>query len=216
MIHDLYQLSPDPTTNGDFKTVVSSSNFPNLDAGHECCVVPNAPSSVSSGFNATLQPGYISQFETDNNKTFYLCADITCVLLTQFITAIPCFNVAIDDPAAGTFSAIAGAPTTSTNAATISGSSAAHTSNPGGSSSLSGGAIAGIVAGPVVGAELISGVLFLSWRHYQQKAPCENVISVKVNELTNPAPEDGNWCLLPGFRYTTACISGILDVAYLP
>lgn len=165
---------------------MSSSNFPDLDAGHECYAVPNAPSSVSSGSNATLQLSYISQFETDTNNTFYVCADITYIPLAQFTTDIPCFNVSIDDPTAVTSSAIAGATATSTNTASASQSAGVDKSSSDGRS-LSGGAIAGIVVGSVVGAALVSSILFLLWRHYHQKALRQKVISVKMNELTNPA-----------------------------
>lgn len=186
MIHGLLLTLSGPSSNDDFTTIVSSSNFPDLDAGHECYAVPNAPSNVSSGSNATLQLSYISQSETDTNNTFYVCVDITYVPLAQFTTDIPCFNVSIDDPTAVTSSAIAGATATSTNTAAASQSSGANTSNSSGSS-LSGGAIAGIVVGSIVGAAVISAALFLLWRHYHQKALREKVIVVKMNELTTPA-----------------------------
>ncbi|OKL55912.1 hypothetical protein UA08_08819 [Talaromyces atroroseus] len=174
-----------PTSNRDFTTLVSSSDFPELEPGHECYAVPNAPSSVSSGSNATLQLSYISAFETDTNSTFYVCADIRYVPLSQFTTDIPCFNVSIDDPTAVTSSQIGGATATSTG----SGSTSTLSTSSGGSS-LSGGAIAGVVVGVVAGAALIAGAVLMLWRHYRQKALRERAIAIKMSELTNPTRSD--------------------------
>jgi hypothetical protein len=175
-------LNLDPTSNSDFTTLVSSSDFPELEPGHECYAVPNAVSSVSSGTNATLQLSYISEGETDTNSTYYVCADIVYIPLSEFTTDIPCFNVSIDDPTSVTSSQIGGATATSTSTSTSSASP--------GRSSLSGGAIAGIVVGVVAGAALIAGAAFMLWRHYRQKALRERAIAVKMNELTNPVRSD--------------------------
>ncbi|KAH8691527.1 hypothetical protein BGW36DRAFT_388482 [Talaromyces proteolyticus] len=171
-----------PTSNDDFSTLVSSSNFPDLKSGHECYSVPNAPSSVSPGSNATLQLSYISKGETDTNKTYYACADITYVALKDFTIQVPCFNVSIDNPTAVTSSLAVGATATATS--TTAASTSSSTSDTGGSH-LSGGAIAGIVVGTVVGGSLVLAALVILWRRRQQKARREKNVALKMNELTS-------------------------------
>jgi len=64
-----------------------------LDKGHTCVPIADPPSSVKAGANATLQIKYISEFDKPENETFYACADITYVALSDFKDTIPCFNV---------------------------------------------------------------------------------------------------------------------------
>lgn len=138
--------------------------------------MPNPPSNIVSGSNATLQIQYVSTFDT--SQTFYACSDITYVPLSQFMTDIPCFNVSTEDPDI-TSSKIGGATTTSTGTSTAR--ATAVTSN---ASGLSGGAIAGIVVGTVVGASLVSGALFILWRRYRQRVRRQKAVEFRMNELT--------------------------------
>ncbi|KAJ5093323.1 hypothetical protein N7456_009184 [Penicillium angulare] len=156
----------DPTSNIDFVTDVAGSNFPDLYPGHECYSVPNPPSNMTSGSNATLQLSYQSTFDTDTNQTYYACADITYVPLASFTTDVLCFNVSVTD-------------TASTTTATSSSSSK--------SSGLSGGQIAGIVVGSVVGAALIVGGLFLLWSRHQRKVQRDKVVAVRMGDWGNKA-----------------------------
>ncbi|KAJ5917076.1 hypothetical protein N7504_001091 [Penicillium tannophilum] len=155
-----------PTSNSDFVTDVSGSNFPELYPGHECYSIPNAPSNTSSGDNATLQLKYQSTFDTDTNQTYYACADITYVALADFTTNVLCFNVSV-------------ATTTATATATST-----STAKSGG---LSGGQIAGIVVGCVVGAALIAGGLFLLWGRHQRKVQRDKVVAVRMGDWGNNA-----------------------------
>ncbi|KAJ5937249.1 hypothetical protein N7454_004904 [Penicillium verhagenii] len=156
----------DPTSNSDFVTDVSGTNFPDLYPGHECYSIPNAPSNTSSGDNATLQLKYQSTFDTDTNKTYYACADITYVALADFTTDVLCFNVSV---------------ATSTATATSTSTSIAK------SGGLSGGQIAGIVVGCVVGAALIAGGLFLLWGRHQRKVQRDKVVAVRMGDWGNSA-----------------------------
>lgn len=142
--------------------------------------MPNPPSNIVSGSNATLQIQYVSTFDTSRNQTFYACSDITYVPLNQFTTDIPCFNVSVEDPDV-TSSKIGGATTTSTGTSTAQ--ATAETSNNGGPP---GGAIAGIVIGTVVGASLAFGALFILRRRFRQRARRQKTVQFRLNELTNP------------------------------
>jgi hypothetical protein len=163
--------SPDPTSNTDFTTLVSSTNFPDLDPGHECYAVPNPASNITSGSNATLQLSYLSTFDTEKNSTFYACADITYVPLASFTTNVLCFNVS--EPSTTTSSS-------STSSATSSGPSSSSSSG-----GLSGGQIAGIVVGCVVGAALAAVALFVLWARHQRKVQRDKVVAVRMGDWGN-------------------------------
>lgn len=137
--------------------------------GHECYSVPNPPSNIASGSNATLQLSYQSTFDTDTNQTYYACADITYVPLKSFTTNVFCFNVSVTD--------------TAQSSSTATGSSSSK--SPG----LSGGQIAGIVVGSVVGAALIAGGLFLLWSRHRRKVQRDKVVAVRMGDWGNDAPK---------------------------
>ncbi|OJJ98450.1 hypothetical protein ASPACDRAFT_1881849 [Aspergillus aculeatus ATCC 16872] len=165
-----------PTSNSDFSTIVSSSNFPDLDPGHECYSVPNPPSTITTGSNATLQLKYVSDFDNDGNETYYACADITYVPLASFDTSIPCFNVS---EATSTDSS-SSPSSSSSSSSTSSGSSSSSSSGKSGSSGLSKGAIAGIVVGTVVGAALVGVAAFVLGRYWQKKAQREHAVAMNM------------------------------------
>lgn len=138
-----------------------------LDRGHTCVNVEDAPSSIKAGANATLQIKYIADFDTPDNETFYACADITFVELTDFNVAIPCFNAT--EPADDSDSDSDHSDTETDSDESDSESSGTPSSDGGSSSGLSGGAIAGIVVGSVAGVGLFAAAGFLIYRRKQQR-----------------------------------------------
>ncbi|GJC97083.1 GPI anchored protein [Colletotrichum higginsianum] len=154
----------DPTTNSDFTTLIEEQSVADLNPGHTCVDIPNPPSSVAAGGNATLQIIYRADWDAPHNQTFYACSDITYVDAATFNTRIPCFNATEpgEDDIAATASASASA--SASNSASNSGSSSS-----GGGGGLSGGAIAGIVIGAVAGVGLLIGAALFFYRKSQQK-----------------------------------------------
>ncbi|KAJ5990946.1 hypothetical protein N7499_011491 [Penicillium canescens] len=169
--------SNNPTSNTDFTTLVPSTNFPDLDPGHECYSVPNPPSNITSGANATLQLSYLSTFDTEINSTFYACADITYVPLASFTTNVLCFNVSEPTTTGSSPSSSSATSTSSSNR-----SSSSSSSRGGG---LSGGQIAGIVVGCVAGAALAAVALFVLWTRYQRKVQRDKVVAVRMSDWAN-------------------------------
>ncbi|KXH64266.1 hypothetical protein CSAL01_13372 [Colletotrichum salicis] len=153
----------DPISNSDFTTLIEERSVSDLNPGHTCVNVPNPPSSVAAGSNATLQIIYRADWDAPHNQTFYACADITYVEAATFNTRIPCFNAT--EPGEDDIAATASPSASSTNAASNSGSG----SGSSGSKKLSGGAIAGIVIGAVAGVGLLIGAALFFYRKSQQK-----------------------------------------------
>ncbi|GJN75604.1 GPI anchored protein [Purpureocillium lilacinum] len=150
-----------PKSNGDFTTLIDAKAMRELDKGHTCVPIADPPSSVKAGANATLQIKYISEFDKPENETFYACADITYVALSDFKDTIPCFNVTQPpDGDKGSKSSPTASPTPSSGSPSGSG---------GGSSGLSGGAIAGIVVGVVAGVGLLGAAALFMYRRSQQQ-----------------------------------------------
>lgn len=152
----------DPTSNADFSVIIPSKDFKEIELGHTCVPVPDAPRNIDAGANATLQIVYIADFDKPENQTFYACADITYVLESDFSTQIPCFNATTGDT---------GTPTTGGGSG--SQSSASPSASPESKkkkSGISGGAIAGAVVGSVVGAAILAAAgVYLYRRRQQQK-----------------------------------------------
>lgn len=155
--------------------MIASTRIPSLAEGHQCYPLPNPPSEVEAGSNATVQIKYISDFDTDKNQTFYACADITYVPTSAFTAQVPCFNATVDDYTISDNDSddddddddTANA-TTSAGAAGASETAAVVTSSKS-SSGLSGGAIAGIVVGVVAGVAIFLAAGILLWRRSQLK-----------------------------------------------
>lgn len=170
-------------SNDDFDTLIDAEHFHEIDPGHTCVPVEDAPSSVNAGDLATLQVKYIAEFDTPNNQTFYACADIVFVELSNFDIKVPCFNATEpeDDDGAGPdwdfHDDDDEKDDDEEDKEEASASPSADPSNDdddgeksgGGNGGLSGGAIAGIVVGVVAGLALIGAGLFF-YRRKQQKS----------------------------------------------
>ncbi|KAJ4329265.1 hypothetical protein N0V84_000158 [Fusarium piperis] len=176
--------SNDPSSNDDFETLIQERSIADLNPGHTCVVVPNAPSRVSAGDNATLQIIYRADWDAPHNQTFYACADITYVSEADFKFSIPCFNATEpgeDDKAAGVTAT--GSPT-ATHLSTKESSGSSNNDeekSSGGSKGLSGGAIAGIVIGSVAGVLFIAGAALFLWRRKQQQERNERIARMEDN-----------------------------------
>ena len=113
-----------------------------LDPGNECYSVPNPASNVLSGQKATLQLSYAA-LQGGRYRTFYSCADIVFVPLSDFTETISCYNYSSETGVTTTNPGVAPTPALK------------------GKRKLSGGAIAGIVIGIVAFFMLVAlGFLF--------------------------------------------------------
>jgi cobalamin biosynthesis Mg chelatase CobN len=150
-----------------------------MELGHTCVDVTDPPKSVTSGDYATLQMIYVSQFDHNENETFYACADIKFVEASAFKTTIPCFNATEEDDgnttnewtyhhtSTATSSAASSTSTSSSSQNSADGSNNGSSSS--GGSGLSKGGIAGAVVGSVVGACLIVAAALFLYRRNAQK-----------------------------------------------
>lgn len=155
-----------------------------LDSGHSCLTVPNPPSNVAEGSNATFRLWYEASPEEENGRTedYYACADVTFVTIDDFTESIPCFNATEEDPS---LSVDPDVNVTLTSSGSESSSSddlsasevASHIEDAsdvatGGSSGLSKGGIAGVVIGSIAGAGLIiaSIIFFIRYRRANSEA----------------------------------------------
>ncbi|PKS08748.1 hypothetical protein jhhlp_004801 [Lomentospora prolificans] len=153
----------DPISTNSFQSQVVSS-IAEVEAGHQCYLINNIPSTATAGTNATIQLKYWSDYEDEGNRQeFYACADITFVELAAFDTNPPCFNVT---------SAEFEPPTTNSGTSSSDSSSDSNTESSS-SGGLSGGAKAGIAVGVIVASLAVVGaVAFLVFRR-NKKAPAD-------------------------------------------
>jgi hypothetical protein len=149
----------DPKSNADFNTLISPELFKALARGHTCIPVSDAPPSVAAGANATLQIKYIADFDKPENQTFYACADVRFVALSDMKEGVPCFDqtrpAADDDD-----------DDKEDSSESPHGSSGKDKAKSG----LSGGAIAGIVVGAVAGLALLGLAAFLVYRRKARRS----------------------------------------------
>lgn len=181
--------SADPKSNSDFNTLIDAKSFREIDPGHTCVPVSDAPDSVTAGDKATLQIKYIADFDKPVNETFYACADIRFVETASFKVAVPCFNATEPEDSDGAgkdwdFHDFDGdddkgnkteespngsdADNSNDNNNSDNNSDSSKSEGGGGGSGLSGGAIAGIVVG-VVAAVAIAALALLIYRRRQRK-----------------------------------------------
>ncbi|ODA82387.1 hypothetical protein RJ55_00894 [Drechmeria coniospora] len=159
--------SNDPTSNTDFTTLVDSRDINDLNPGHTCAKIPDAPSTVTAGTNATIQIIYKADWDAPHNQTFYACADITFVALNDFNMKIPCFNATEpgEDDKKMANDEVNGKKSSSSEP---SGSGSAANS-AGGSAGMSSGAMAGTIIGSLAGAFILSGAALYFYRRREQK-----------------------------------------------
>ncbi|KAK4189125.1 hypothetical protein QBC35DRAFT_381054 [Podospora australis] len=164
----------DPKTQSDFDYILYNNPITEIDPGHTCFKIPDAPPGIPAGTNATIQIKYIADFDRPENQTFYACADIVYVPASAFDNDdVPCFNATDsenDVPAPTATGKPTGLPGHGDDGPPLNPSSVPPVSSGGsGSSGLSKGAIAGAVVGSIVGLAAIIGLAILFYRERQRK-----------------------------------------------
>ena len=163
---------PGPVGDGDF------------DPGHSCLVVPDPPSDIAEGSNATFRLWYEASPEEEGGRTedYYACTDVTFVAARDFTESIPCFNVTDEEPKISTDPDVNVTLTSSGSESSTSDSLSAsevasHVADAtdvddGEGGGISKGGIAGVVVGCVAAAALIvaSVVLFIRYRRADSEA----------------------------------------------
>lgn len=154
---DFLFLAKDPKSNADFTQLISAAAFREMDKGHTCVNVADAPAAVQPGSNATFQIKYIADFDKPENQTFYACADIyyKSAIADMGPSANLCFN--------------ATEPNSDTNKPTNTPAPGNSPSKSSGGGGLSGGAIAGIVIGSLAGVALVGAGAFMVYRRKQRR-----------------------------------------------
>ncbi|POR37864.1 Cytokine inducing-glycoprotein [Tolypocladium paradoxum] len=188
--------SNDPTTNTDFSTLLETVDISDLNPGHTCAKVPDAPPRVAAGSNATLQIIYKADWDAPHNQTFYACADITYVTAADFKIRIPCFNateLGDDDKktaanGSGSKQPPSGDSSGSGSGASDSGSSS-NSGSGSGSSKLGAGAMAGAIIGSLAGASMLAAG-FLLYRRRQQKKRSLRLACMEENARREQYPMD--------------------------
>ncbi|KAM4062791.1 cytokine inducing-glycoprotein [Hirsutella rhossiliensis] len=180
--------SNDPKTNTDFSTLVETTDISDLNPGHTCVQIPDAPSRVVAGSNATLQIIYKADWDAPHNQTFYACADVTYVVATDFNSKIPCFNAT--EPGDDDKAAANGANKPSSGGASGSDSSpSSGSSSSSGGSKMGAGAMAGVIVGSLVGASMLAASLIL-YRRRQQKKRSLRLARMEENARRGQYPLD--------------------------
>lgn len=193
----------------DFEEVSGPGHVGDLDPGHSCLTVPNPPSDVTEGSNATFRLWYEASPEEEGRRTedYYACADVTFVAASDFTESIPCFNATEEDPSVSVDPDV---DVTLTSSGSESSSSddlsasevASHIADASeldnsGSNGLSKGGIAGVVVGSVVGAGLIiaAALFFIRYRRANSEAQrakqaAVSKFDIELASSTNSRPED--------------------------
>ncbi|PHH60221.1 hypothetical protein CDD81_1921 [Ophiocordyceps australis] len=150
----------EPLADSDFSTLVAPQALHELDMGHTCIPVADAPPTVKAGRNATLQIKYTSEFDNPQRQVFYACADITYVDLVDFRASVPCFNATRKE---GEEEKGVGSSHAHGEAFTASKSSA----------KLSKSAIAGIVVGSCAAVSMLLAVGLMVYRKRERRLRVE-------------------------------------------
>ena len=168
----------------DFADISSPGPVGDLDPGHSCLPVPDPPSEVTEGSNATFRLWYEASPEEEGGRTedYYACADVTFVAIEAFTESIPCFNVTEEEPRISTDPNVNVTLTSSGSESSTSDSLSAsevasHVADAtdvdeGKNSGLSKGGIAGVVIGCVAAVALIiaSVIFFVRYRRANSEA----------------------------------------------
>jgi hypothetical protein len=168
----------------DFADISGPGPVGDLDSGHTCIAVPDPPSDVTDGSNATFRFRYQASPEEVGGRTedYCTCADVTFVAVEAFTKSIPCFNVTEEEPRISTDPDVNVTLTSSGSESSTSDSLSASevASNvanatdidEGGSGGLSKGGIAGVIIGCVAAVAPITAsvVLFIRYRRANAEA----------------------------------------------
>lgn len=154
--------SNEPKKNADFSLLVQANDLNDLDPGHTCFSVPDAPEHIKAGTNATLQVVYQADWDASVNQTFYACADIVFVDRSDFRFKIPCFNAT--EPGEDNRKAA------EANKAVEAESASDSAESPSNAAKMGSGAKAGTIVGSLGGASAVAvGGIFLYRRRQQKK-----------------------------------------------
>ncbi|GAB0135710.1 hypothetical protein EsDP_00004037 [Epichloe bromicola] len=170
-----------PGSDHDFATLIEPEKFAELNPGHACVPVKDAPSSVKPGANATLQIKYTAIDDKPESETFYACADITYVAFSDFKDDIHCMNSKSNT----------GSETKTGSGSVTTSASDSSKESSGGSGGPSGGAIAGIVAGVAAGVSMIAAGLII-YRRKQQRLRILRQQNSPRNVKWDERPRDSN------------------------
>ncbi|PFH60771.1 hypothetical protein XA68_10385 [Ophiocordyceps unilateralis] len=166
-----------PTENSDFTPLAVARKINDLNPGHTCVDVPDAPTDVvSPGTNATLQTIYRSNWDKPENQTFYVCSDITFVPAEGFKGRMMCFDATEpgeDDQNPPWIKKVDKKPLgqgPSDKAPAVE-----SVSSSGSGSKLGSGAIAGISIGALAGSAVVAAIALLLYRRGQQKKRSQRI-----------------------------------------
>ena len=168
----------------DFADISGPGPVGNLDIGHSCLPVPDPPSDVTEGSNATFRLWYEASPEEEGGRTedYYACTDVIFVAVQAFTESIPCFNVTEEEPRISTDPNVnvtltsSGSESSTSDSLTAS-EVASHVADAtdvdeGMSRGLSKAGIAGVVIGYVAVVALIiaSIIFFIRYRRANSEA----------------------------------------------
>jgi hypothetical protein len=185
MVAEKYQpTSSDPQTNTDFTTLMETNGMNDLNPGHTCVKLPDAPAPVSAGTNATIQIIYKANWDAPHNQTFYACADITYVPAADFKRRIPCFNAT--EPGEDDKRPPSGNSGNKESGGSGNGSGAGNN----GSNRLKPGALAGVIAGSIIGTCVLSGACLFLFRRREQKKRMLRLAQMEENAKRSEYHDD--------------------------
>jgi hypothetical protein len=174
---------PGPTGDGDF------------DPGHSCLLVPDPPSDIVDGSNATFRLWYEASPEKEGGhaEDYYACADVIFVAAEDFTESIPCFNVTEEEPRISTDPDVNVTLTSSGSESSTSDSLSAsevasHAADAtdiddGKRGGRSKGGIAGVVVGCAAAAALVIAYVVLSIRYRRANSEARRAKEAAVSKF---------------------------------